>query len=39
MELMECNLTDMVLEKAGLIPEKLIAYIIRETLAGLHFLH
>jgi hypothetical protein len=32
MELMECNLTDLVIEKAGNIPEKLIAYVVRETL-------
>lgn len=38
-ELMRCNLTDMVLERAGYIPEKIMAYICAETLKGLHFLH
>ena len=39
LELMECNLTDLVIEKSGTIPEKLIAYVLRETLQGLAFLH
>lgn len=39
LELMECNMTDIVIEKSGTIPEKLIAYVLRETLQGLNFLH
>jgi serine/threonine protein kinase len=38
-ELMRCNLTDMVLERAGHIPENIMAYICAETLKGLSVLH
>lgn len=33
------NLTDVVIERAGIIPEKHIAYIAREILRGLGVLH
>lgn len=33
------NLTDMVLERSGIIPEKQIAYIALEILRGLRVLH
>ena len=39
LELMECNLTDIVLERANQFPEEIIAYILKETLSGLNFLH
>lgn len=39
LELMEGNLTDIVLERSGQFPEPIIAYILQQTLAGLNFLH
>jgi serine/threonine protein kinase len=39
MELMECSLTDLVQSFTGKIAEHLIAYIVREVLTGLAFLH
>mmetsp|Transcript_8799 Transcript_8799/g.17121 ORF Transcript_8799/g.17121 Transcript_8799/m.17121 type:complete len:299 (-) Transcript_8799:637-1533(-) len=38
-ELMKCNLTDLLLSRPGKIPEPLIAYVCREALRGLEFLH
>lgn len=38
-ELMKASLTDYVLENAGRIPETLIAFIVREILRGLLYLH
>jgi serine/threonine protein kinase len=38
-ELMRCNLTAVVMARPGRIPESLIAYICREALRGLEFLH
>ena len=38
-ELMKGNLTDLVMDKAGVIPEHLMAYITREVLCGLRHLH
>jgi serine/threonine protein kinase len=38
-ELMRCNLTEVVMARPGHIPEHLIAYICREALRGLEFLH
>jgi len=39
LELMESNLTDIVLERTGHFTEEVIAYILKETLSGLNFLH
>ena len=39
LELMKGNLTDLVSEKYGRIPEFLIAYICKEILIGLKYLH
>ena len=38
-ELMKGNLTDLIMDKAGLIPECLMAYICREVLLGLRHMH
>ena len=38
-ELMKGNLTDLIMDKAGSIPEDLMAYITREVLLGLNALH
>jgi len=38
-ELMECNLTQLLKRMAGSIPEELMAYILREICQGLAFLH
>lgn len=38
-ELMKGNLTDLIMDKAGDIPEDLMAYISREVLVGLLHLH
>eukprot|EP00359_Climacostomum_virens_P002338 CAMPEP_0204916182 /NCGR_PEP_ID=MMETSP1397-20131031/14069_1 /ASSEMBLY_ACC=CAM_ASM_000891 /TAXON_ID=49980 /ORGANISM="Climacostomum Climacostomum virens, Strain Stock W-24" /LENGTH=428 /DNA_ID=CAMNT_0052088599 /DNA_START=15 /DNA_END=1297 /DNA_ORIENTATION=- len=37
-ELMRCTLKDLLKERAGYIPEKLMAYICYEVLKGLNFL-
>ena len=36
---MKGSLTDLVVERAGRIPEELISYICREILKGLNSLH
>ena len=36
---MKGNLTDLIMDKAGIIPENLMAYISREVLTGLKNLH
>ena len=38
-ELMKGNLTDLIMDKAGIIPEYLMAYICREILVGLRHMH
>lgn len=38
-ELMKGNLTDLILDRYGRIPENLVAYILREVIRGLMFLH
>lgn len=38
-ELMKASLTDLILGNVGKIPERLIAYIIREILLGLKAMH
>ncbi|CAG9316555.1 unnamed protein product [Blepharisma stoltei] len=38
-ELMKGNLTDLILDRWGRIPENLMAYISREVIRGLAFLH
>lgn len=38
-ELMKGNLTDLITDKAGLIPEPLMAYILKEILTGLMLMH
>lgn len=38
-ELMKGSLTDLILQRAGKIPEKCIAYILREVLLGLKVMH
>jgi serine/threonine protein kinase len=38
-ELMKGSLTDLILQKPGRIPEKIIAYIMREILLGLKMMH
>ena len=38
-ELMKGNLTDLIMDKAGIIPEYLMAYICKEILTGLRHLH
>ena len=38
-ELMQGNLTDLLMDKFGMIPECLMAYICREVLIGLKHLH
>lgn len=38
-ELMKGSLTDLILERAGAIPESTIAYIMREILLGLEIMH
>lgn len=38
-ELMKGNLTDLIMDKAGAIPENLMAYISREIIEGLRLLH
>lgn len=39
MELMKGNLTELVMDRAGNLPEKVMAYIAREILSGLLVLH
>jgi serine/threonine protein kinase len=39
MELMDGSLTDLTLKYGGRIPENVIAYITREVVTGLAFLH
>ena len=38
-ELMKGSLTDLIMQRAGNIPEAIIAYVLRETLLGLKMLH
>lgn len=38
-ELMKGNLTDLISDKAGMIPESLMAYILKEILNGLRHMH
>ncbi|OMJ79458.1 hypothetical protein SteCoe_20512 [Stentor coeruleus] len=38
-ELMKASLTDFILGNTGKIPEKIIAYVMRETLLGLKCMH
>lgn len=38
-ELMKGNLTDLISDKAGVIPEILMAYILKEILTGLMWMH
>lgn len=38
-ELMKGNLTDLIMDKAGIIPEYLMAYICKEVLVALRDLH
>ncbi|OMJ70473.1 hypothetical protein SteCoe_31546 [Stentor coeruleus] len=38
-ELMKGNLTDLIMDKAGIIPENLMAYISKEVLTGLSHMH
>lgn len=38
-ELMKGNLTDLIMDKAGIIPENLMAYIAKEILTGLSHMH
>lgn len=38
-ELMRCNLTDVLMSRPGQIPEGTIAFLCREALRGLEFLH
>lgn len=38
-ELMSYSLYDLISKKPGQIPEKISAYILREILKGLHYLH
>ena len=36
---MQGNLTDLIIDKFGMIPERLMAYICKEVLIGLKHLH
>lgn len=38
-ELLKGSLTDLILQRTGQIPEKIIAYIMREILLGLKIMH
>ena len=38
-ELMQGSLTDLLMDKFGMIPEWLMAYICREVLIGLKYMH
>lgn len=38
-ELMTCSLADMILDLQGQIPENIIAFILKETISGIYFLH
>jgi serine/threonine protein kinase len=38
-ELMKGNLTDLIMDKAGIIPEPIMAYILKEVITGLLHLH
>ena len=38
-ELMTCSLADMILDLQGQIPENLIAFILKEIISGIYFLH
>jgi len=38
-ELMKGNLTDLIMDKAGKIPEFLMAYVFREVISGLKYMH
>jgi hypothetical protein len=38
-ELMSCSLADIILDLQGMIPENIIAYVLKEILQGIYFLH
>ena len=38
-ELMACSLADLILDRPGKIPERIVAYILKEILLGLSYMH
>ena len=38
-ELMACSLADLILDRPGQIPEPIVAYLLREMLQGLSYMH
>ena len=38
-ELMACSLADLVLDRPGQIPERIVVYLLKEILLGLSYLH